>query len=67
MVIESFPPFFSYSNALEKRATDTVKMVNRDFVFILDTSGSILGSEFSLAKEAIASLLQAFCPLKFGE
>jgi len=45
---------------------EAVKTANRDFVFILDTSGSILGSEFTLAKEAISSLIEAFCPVKFG-
>ena len=44
-----------------------VKNANRDFVFVLDTSGSILGSEFTLAKEAISSLIEAFCPSVFGK
>lgn len=56
----------SFSGFFFSTKRDLVKAKNRDFVFILDTSGSILGSEFEVAKEAIASLIEAFCPAQFG-
>ena len=57
----------TWSAHVGRAKREAVKTANRDFVFILDTSGSILGSEFTLAKEAISSLIEAFCPVKFGK
>lgn len=43
------------------------KLANRDIVFVLDTSGSVPQDQFDKAKEAIALLVESFCPSSFGE
>ncbi|XP_013404826.1 uncharacterized protein LOC106169765 isoform X3 [Lingula anatina] len=52
--------------ALSKREIKPKRKINRDIVFVLDTSGSISTEAFERAKEGVAILTSSFCPTTMG-
>ncbi|XP_013404827.1 uncharacterized protein LOC106169765 isoform X2 [Lingula anatina] len=52
--------------SLSKREIKPKRKINRDIVFVLDTSGSISSAAFEQAKEGVALLSSSFCPTTMG-
>ncbi|XP_013404798.1 collagen alpha-1(XXII) chain-like [Lingula anatina] len=59
----------SFTGILGKRGADPSPFKNkpkRDYVFVLDTSGSVSMDSFERAKEGVAILTKSFCPVTMG-